>query len=322
MPAVSVVVPTFNRAELLRPLAEALNAQDGVGDFEVLFVDDGSTDATSATLEEVLTSAKVPMRVLRTTSSNGGPAAARNVGWRAARAPLVAFTDDDCIPQFGWLAGLADAFDGANIVQGLTEVDPRQADGSGPFARLIVITDFSWKFETCNVAYSRELLERLGGFDEGFPLPFGEDIDLGWRAMALGARTTWKPEAVVLHRVEKSGSRVRDWVNWIRYARRCEFAGLTVQKHPGLRAHLYGRCFYKPYHLHTLLALAGLLLARRAPRSGALLALPWVYYRTSVDPRRAPRKWLWAVLPMGFVVDATEVLSTIRGAIRYRTLIL
>lgn len=127
---------------------------------------------------------------------------------------------------------------------------------------------------------------------------------------------------MVLHRVEKSGSHVQDWINWIRYSQRCDLAAFTVKKHPGLRDHLYARYFYKPYHLFAVLALAGLALVRRSPASGAALALPWVYYRSVRLPWPAPRKWLWAVLPMGFVVDAAEVMATVKGAAKYRTLVL
>jgi GT2 family glycosyltransferase len=321
-PIVSVVVPTHNRAELLRRLGAALSSQEGVGAYEIVFVDDSSSDDTPEVLARVREEASVPVRVLRTQSSSGNPAHPRNLGWRAARAPLVAFIDDDCRPRHDWLGALVDALADADLVQGLTDADPDEAPGSGPFARFIVVTEFSWKFETCNIGYRRELLERLGGFDESFPLKFGEDVDLGWRAVDAGASFGWSPDAVVYHRVEKSGSRVRDWLNWIRYSRHCELAALTVRKHPGLRDHLWGRYFYKPYHLPTAIALAGVVIAPRSPRAAVLLGIPWVAYRSFVVPRAAPAKWLWAVLPMGFAVDAAEVVATVRGAIRYRTPIL
>jgi glycosyltransferase involved in cell wall biosynthesis len=320
-PIVSVVVPTFNRAELLPRLAGALGEQRGIDAYELVFVDDASTDDTREVLDRLAATSPVTFHVLRTESSNGGPARPRNVGWRAARAPLVAFIDDDCVPRPDWLAELVAAADGADVIQGITDADPEQAPGSGPFARFIVVDKFSWKFETSNIAYRRTLLERLDGFDEQFPAPFGEDIDLGWRALAMGARMTWIQDAVVLHRVEKSGSRLRDWINWIRYAKRCELAALTVRKHPGLRRHMFGRYFYKPYHFLAVLAGLALAAAPRSRSAAVLLALPWVYYRTVVLPRPAPRKWLWAVLPMGFVVDAAEVVATVRGAAKYRTLI-
>jgi glycosyltransferase involved in cell wall biosynthesis len=318
-PIVSVVVPTHNRAELLPRLGAALLAQEDVDSYEIVFVDDSSTDGTADVLKRLAASPQVPVRVIRNHERNGGPARPRNLGWRAARAPMVAFIDDDCIPRPGWLAALVEAGAAADLVQGMTDADQAEAPGSGPFARFIVVDQFSWKFETSNIAYSWALLDRLGGFDEQFPMPFGEDIDLGWRALAIGARTAWRADAVVHHRVEKSGSRVRDWLNWIHYARRCELAALTVRKHPGLREHLYLRYFYKPYHAPTALALIGLVLAPRSPRAAVASTLPWLAYRTAIVPRAAPRKWLWAVLPMGFVVDAAEVVATVRGAIKYRT---
>lgn len=321
-PKISVVVPTFNRASLLAPLVRALEQQDGIDEYEILLVDDASTDDTAQILDQLVKVASVPMRALRTAASSGNPAAPRNLGWREARGPIVAFLDDDCLPRRDWLAALVQAADGADVVQGLTDADPVKAPGSGPFARFIVVTEFSWKFETCNIAYRRERLEQLGGFDECFPLKFGEDVDLGWRACTAGARLAWSPEAVVYHRIEKGDSRVADWINWVRYARHCELAALTVKKHPGLRDHLYRRYFYKAYHPVTLMALLGLAIAPRWPRRGALLTLPWVFYRTAIDPRAAPAKWLWAVLPMGFVVDAAEVVATVKGAVKYRTLIL
>lgn len=321
LPAVSVVVPTCNRAHLLRPVVEALAGQEGVGEFEVIVVDDRSTDATATALGELAATAGIPMRVLRTSADKRGPAAARNVGWRAARAPIIAFTDDDCAPQPGWLAALVKACDAAEVAQGLTEVDPDDASRVRPFARFIVITEFTWKFETCNLAYRRELLERLGGFDESLPFLFGEDVDLGWRATELGARASWAPDAIVYHQIHRTDSRVVDWVNWLRYVQRCRGAALVLKRNPGWRAHLSGRVFYKPYHAYTLGALVALALGRRRPAAGALAA-PWLYYRLVVDPHPARLRWMSAALAMSFIADAAEVAATVQGAVRYRTMLL
>jgi glycosyltransferase involved in cell wall biosynthesis len=319
-PDVSVVVPTRNRAELLPPLADALAAQEGVEAYEVIFVDDGSTDGTADVVRRLEATSGIAVRLLRTDSGKRGRAAARNLGWRNARAPLIAFTDDDCLPEPGWLAALVRGLAGSDLVQGLTEVDARQLHGSGPFARFIVITEFSWKFETCNVAYRRELLERLGGFDPAFK-HLGEDADLGCRAVELRAKARWCPDAVVIHRVEHSGSRLTDWLNWIRYAQRCESAALIVKRNPSWRSHLFVRSFYKSYHAYTLGVLGAIVFGPRKP-AATVLALPWLLYRVAIEPRPARRRWLGAVLPMTFVVDAAEVVATIRGAIRFRTFLL
>ena len=318
VPTASVVIPTLNRADLLGPLVDALAAQEGVGAYEVIVVDDGSTDATPAVLEELAASSTAPIRVLRTAMGRRGKSAARNVGWRAARAPIVAFTDDDCAPQRDWLAGLLEACRAADVVQGLTDIDPRDSPRVRPYARFIVLTEFSWKFETCNMAYRRELLERLGGFDES--LLWGEDVDLGWRATELGARAGWAPDAVVYHAIHRTDSRITDWANWLRYVRRCQGAALVLKRNPGWRAHLFGRVFYKSYHAYTLGALAALALGRR-PAAGALAA-PWLYYRLIVDPRPARLRWMWAALAMSLIADGAEVAATIQGAARHRTILL
>ncbi|HEY2557514.1 MAG TPA: glycosyltransferase family 2 protein, partial [Diaminobutyricibacter sp.] len=124
-PAISVVVATHNRAGLLPRLVAALEAQEPCGPFEVVVVDDGSTDETFTVLEDLARVTPLDLVPVRMTR-NGGPAAARNAGWQRARAPLVAFTDDDCTPQPGWLARLLDDLDRFDVVQGRTVPDPEQ----------------------------------------------------------------------------------------------------------------------------------------------------------------------------------------------------
>src|SRR5204863_1447520 len=112
----------------------------GTGRFEVVIVDDASADGTRELLADAAQRGDLALTVLRHDRSRG-PAAARNAGWRTARAPLVAFTDDDCRPSPGWLeAGLRALAATANgggeaIVQGLTEPDPDEAHRLGPFTR-------------------------------------------------------------------------------------------------------------------------------------------------------------------------------------------
>src|SRR5688572_29764368 len=97
-PALSVVVPTYMRAELLERLLVTMNdVVAPVGGFEVIVVDDGSTDTTG----DVVRRSALPIRYVR--QENRGPATARNRGWQMAAAPIVVFTDDDCVPDRRWL---------------------------------------------------------------------------------------------------------------------------------------------------------------------------------------------------------------------------
>lgn len=99
----SVVIPTYNRAATLRQTLTALMAQD-YPDYEIIVVDDGSTDDTRAMI------AREFPQVRYIYQQNRGPAAARNRGIAHARGEIIAFTDDDCVPPRDWLARLADGY--------------------------------------------------------------------------------------------------------------------------------------------------------------------------------------------------------------------
>lgn len=327
-PDVSVVVPTHNRCRLLPRLVECLAADQGVKSFELIVVDDGSVDATSATLDELSTKATFPMRVVRRPVASGA-AAARNVGWRLATAPVVAFTDDDCRPQPGWLGRLLREFDDADIVQGRTTFDPADGVGRGPFSQVVAVETFSGNFETSNIAYRRDLLAAVDGFDEEFGGDsFGEDVDLGWRAIEHGARTAFAADAVVIHDI-KRGPGLSELRASIRDARRWRHIGRVLHDHPPYRAYrLHRDPFLAPTHPPTLAALLGLgLLARFGPRRfrgavGVGLVIPWLVHRLTIEVRPGSLRNRVAVLPAAFVVDATETLTVVMSGIRHRTLVL
>jgi GT2 family glycosyltransferase len=316
-PEVSVVIPTRDRAARLAAALEALRAQAlDPKRFEVVVVDDGSSDGTEALLASAAAGDGAPaVRSLRLTGQ--GPAAARNAGWRAARAPLIAFTDDDCEPTADWLDELiraAAASPGA-IVQGATGPIPRESELlSRPFSRTRVIDGPSPWFATCNIAYPRELLERLDGFDELFPEALGEDTDLGWRALEGGARVEFAPAAVVHHAVEDLGP-----AGYMRHALRGAYAVYAFRRHPGLRARTlrYG-VFRNPSLARLALAIAGLLLARRS-RIAALLVLP---YARNLLGRSIASGGGPALVPYLLAYDLVQAYTSLRGSVRHRTLVL
>src|SRR5438309_7118584 len=171
-PSVAVVIATHGRAELLAQTLDALDRQIR-RDFEVLVVDDDSQDGTPALL------AQRGVRSIRV--SRRGPGLARQVGWQAAAAPVLAFTDDDCVPTPGWLDALIRPIEEgrADFCQGPTLPRPDQADRLGPWARTMRVERENKRFPTCNMAYRRDVLEELGGFRQEFlgPRTSGEDTD-------------------------------------------------------------------------------------------------------------------------------------------------
>jgi GT2 family glycosyltransferase len=305
----------------------ALEGQEGVDDLEIVVVDDASTDDTWAVLGRLESEVRVALLPLL-LERNSGPAEARNLGWRAAKGPLVAFTDDDCIPQPGWLVALVRRLGEADVVQGRTIADPKQADGRGPFSRTQWIHDEAGFYETCNIGYRKEVLERLGGFDERFRTAggaptYGEDVELAWRAKAAGARLTFEPAALVYHDVSSS--------SYLPYLRdKVRRAGMVpvVRRHPELRAHLYGRWFYSRSHPPALLAGTGLALVAREPRSVRRLAIaavflaPYVKFRLTEDPLPCRRRNRIPVMALALLADLGEVAVLLVSSIRHRTLLL
>lgn len=312
---VSVVIATYQRAELLPRLVAALEAQTYEGRFEVIFVDDGSRDRTAQVLEGLSSRSRLDIRVLG-DGRNRRQAAARNIGWRDARAPIVAFTDDDCVPTPAWLAeGMQAMARGDRVVVGRTLPDPTQASSSGPFSRTISVADEAL-FETCNIFYRREDLEAADGFDEAFTSHGGEDTDLGWRVRKSGVEAVFEPGALVHHDVKPSDLRsaVREALRWTGIPR-------VIRLHPEGRSFLVGGVFWKPSHPFAIAALAGALLAPRS-RLALGLALPWIWYRARVAPLApGPRRRL-LVLPGAFLVDLAEVVAMVRGSIEHRTFVL
>jgi glycosyltransferase involved in cell wall biosynthesis len=322
-PAVAVVIATYRRAELLPRLVAALGAQHSAPSYEVVIVDDCSPDDTASVLTGLATQAPFPLTVLR-QERNAGPAAARNRGWRATTAPLVAFTDDDCVPQPGWLAAIVRALADTDVAQGRTTPDPEQAQMHGPFSRTLNVPAMDGFFQTCNIGYRREWLERLDGFDEDFRFPMAEDTDLAWRALEQGADAVFVEDALVHHDVRESSALVA-----IKDSARWESVVLIVSKHPEIRTKLHSTWFWKAAHAPALMALAGLLLAMptgdaRRRLAGLALAAPYVKHRLvdSPLPNTSSRRRRLRLLPAALAVDLAEVAVLARASARYKRLVL
>jgi histidinol-phosphate phosphatase family protein len=178
----AIVVPTIGRDSLHRLLAE-LDGSSGPQPCAVILVDDRADPASPL---QVCT--RLAVTVLR--SGGRGPAAARNVGWRATRAPWICFLDDDVVPQANWFAALADDLGAAEAAgaagsQGVIEV-PRIAGRRATDDERRTQRLSGAKWITADMAYRRSALVAAGGFDERFPRAYREDSDLALRITLSG----------------------------------------------------------------------------------------------------------------------------------------
>src|SRR5436190_9837908 len=318
-PRISVVVPTYRRADRLPRLIEALERQTlPTDEWEAIVVDDCSGDGTMARLEQLAAEASIPLRVASTTR-NGGPAAARNVGWPLATAPLIAFTDDDCVPTPGWLEAGVTAMEAQatlGIAQGLTTAD--RSSGEPDTIRTVVreVLEPSPWFEGCNLFMRREALEQSGGFDEVIAWA-GEETAMAWKLLESGWERGWVPAAEVVHDVEE---RPLSWHVRNRYLE--GHAVVIAARHPTIRG-----TWWRPWAIEKrgalfVLALTGGLgaaLTRR--RWPLLLGAPYV-------AELFPRHTLPSVRPQlesaayRVVSDAASLSGKVVEGVRARTIVL
>lgn len=199
----SVVVPTFNRISTLRLCLRGLLNQS-YPDYEIIVVDDGSTDGTAEALPQEFPAIRYFHQ------KNAGPAAARNRGIQAAHGEIIAFTDDDCLAPTDWLACLDAGFRRYPEVVGvggplLAPTDIRPTNLIARYEQHVVQVHYHARDQeivagfncpaggTNNMAYRRSALQASGGFDESFPYPAAEDADLKWRLAQTGAQFLYLP---------------------------------------------------------------------------------------------------------------------------------
>lgn len=203
----SVVIPTYNRQPILEKCLKALENQQLRGNsvfagYEVVLVDDGSTDGTLEWLESQ--SSEFP-HVRSLSQDHQGPAAARNLGVQQAKGDTIIFIDSDLVVTEYFLQSHADT-----LVEGQQRLGSDRLFTYGwvintcnfdnPTSEPYKLTDFSAAyFATGNVAIARKWLEKAGLFDTRFQLYGWEDLELGVRLKQLGLKLVKCPEAVGYH---------------------------------------------------------------------------------------------------------------------------
>jgi cellulose synthase/poly-beta-1,6-N-acetylglucosamine synthase-like glycosyltransferase len=197
---ISVIVPVRNAARTIGACLDGLEAQSVSRDrYEVIVVDDGSTDDTRDIVKGY--------DVVLLTQAHQGPATARNRGVGAARGEIVLFTDADCVPDENWIEEMVRPFDDPEVVGVKGAYRTRQ----GEIVARFVQCEYEERYErmagrrfidfidTYSAGYRREVFLAHGGFDAGYPNASVEDQELSFRLAERGYKMVFNPRAAVHH---------------------------------------------------------------------------------------------------------------------------
>lgn len=319
--AVSVIVPTHERPDLLFRCLEALTRQTiGPEAYEVIVVDDGGKSAATRRIVEAhAISSRVPVRYLRHDSARG-PAAARNTGWQQARGEIIAFTDDDTVPDIHWLE------------RGLAAMKRGGMPADGVMGRIVVPlprdpTDHELdtagletaEFATANVFYRRDALDRIGGFDERFRAAWREDADVYYTLLEEGAELRKAPDAVVVH-----PARPAPWGVSLKQQKKTQYNALLYGKHPDLYRDRLG---HSPRWYYGAVGLLGYglysaITGRR--RSSWFAWAAWLLVTAAFASKRLEYtshhpKHVAEMLVTSAAIPPMSVYQRLKGAIRFRT---
>ena len=310
-PEFSVVIPAYNATGTIDQCLTALLRQTIVRDrYEVIVVDDGSTDDTASR------AAAHGVRVMR--QANAGPAAARNNGAAEARGALLLFTDADCEPFPDWLERMTAPFTRPEVKAAKGAYKTQQRSLTARFAQLEFEERYAMldthssidMIDTYSACFRTETFRELHGFDPSFPMANNEDTELSYRLAATGATMVFVRQALVYHQHPaslKKYCRVKYWRGFWRM--------VVYKRHPGkLMKDTYTPQTLKVQSLCTAVACAGLLLAVIRPRWGGavvaagllgvlLTAIPFVVRSLKTDP-------LVAVLSPGFLLARAAAIGS------------
>ncbi len=197
---ISIIIPAYNAGDKLKECLEALEKQSfPTEQYEIIVVDDGSTDATASIVKNY--------GVLYFYQDNKGPAAARNKGAEMSRGDIILFTDSDCVPDRDWIKEMFSSFQVPEVVGVKGAYKTSQRAFWARFAQvefqerynLLLKNKYIDMIDTYSAGYRKDVFLSAGGFDTSFPVPNNEDTDLSYRMSLNNYKMVFNPNAVVWH---------------------------------------------------------------------------------------------------------------------------
>jgi O-antigen biosynthesis protein len=300
-PRVSVVVCSYNAERTMEACLASLEVLN-YPDYEVIVVNDGSTDGTLAIAERF-----GYCRII--SQPNKGLSVARNVGAEAATGEIVAYTDSDCVADPDWLTYLVAKMESADLVAcGGPNFPPPEnslvpaavAVSPGGPTHVLLADDVAEHIAGCNMAFRRSVLLSMGGFDPIYRAA-GDDVDICWRFQDAGHVIGFSPAAVVWHFRRNT---VRAYIGQQRGYGKAE--ALVYSKHP-FRFNLFGQAKWLGRIYGDLSA--ALLLSRKP------LIYSGVFGRGLFQTLYEPPSSLAAFLPLSFEWNVIAVVLALAGVI-------
>lgn len=318
---ISVVIPTFRRPQLLTKCLQALCLQSfDTTAYEVIVVSDGPDEVTQKEVANfVLTG--ISIRFLHLPQKKG-PAAARNMGWQNANGILIAFTDDDTLPDKDWLTNIWKAYDGAAAIAFTGRVKVPVSLPPTDYEKNIAGLETA-DFVTANCICTKKALEKVGGFDERFSMAWREDSDLEFKLMLHHIPIVRRIEAWVVHPVRQA-----PWGISIKEQKKSMFNALLYKKYPQLyrsKIQRHPRWEYYIMVISVLLLVIGFLVKWKW--LSAIAFLCWLFLSLKFTRQRlsATSKSTGHILEMtvtSIVIPFASVYWRLYGAWKYRVLFL
>jgi len=230
LPFVSIVIPFYNaQPSLEKCIRSLLNLNYPREKYETILVNDCSTDGSVGIANRFAELYPNNIKLIN-IEKKSGPAKARNKGILQAKGEIIAFTDADCFVHQDWLRAMISRFDEVRV--GGVKGNTMPSDPSRSFLFNADIP-FSIKgFQTCNIAFRRDVLISVGLFDENFSVPFREDDDLAFSVLGKEFMIIFEPKAIVFHPIKKGMRKI------VRWGLQHRFDALLYKKHPKRAAKL------------------------------------------------------------------------------------
>lgn len=325
IPEFSVVIPTRQHPAFLLKCLDALGQQRlARNQFEIIVVDDGNSSSTATavalfTRQVAQSGGTLEVRYLAQTEPLGF-AAARNRGWRAARGRIIAFIDEDCLPQPDWLLSALPSFQrGAQVVTGHLRLALAGA-AARPATKLPYVE--TGEFISANCFCRKTALERVSGFEEDFDSAWRQDSDLQFSFIQVGIPISKCPEAVVVYPLRDS-----DWHTALANERKSRYDALLYKRHRALFRQRIGtnRGLVLEYYASVLASTLGFISALSGNIVAAAIAFVlWGAISTNLLWQRLPGSAAKHELPhtvlTTLAIPFLAVYWRLRGAIKYKVL--